>query len=43
VPTSTRQYVFVTECFGSVATVVSQPNETEIEFEDAAEVRRLSP
>ncbi len=43
VPTTTRQYVFVTECFGSVATVVSQPNETAVEFEDAAEVRRLSP
>ncbi len=43
VPTTTRQYVFVTECFGSVATIVSQPNETEIEFTDAAEVRRLSP
>jgi hypothetical protein len=33
----------VTECFGSVATVVSQTNELGAEFTDAAEVRRLSP
>ena len=42
-PTTTRTYVFVTECFGSVATIVSQANETDLEFQDAAEVRRLSP
>ncbi len=42
-PTTTRTYVFVTECFGSVATVVSQPNEPSVEFTSAAEVRRLSP
>ncbi len=43
VPMTTRTYVFVTECFGSIATIVSQPNETDVEFQDAAEVRRLSP
>jgi hypothetical protein len=41
--TTTRTYSFVTECFGSVATVVSQTNELGAEFTDAAEVRRLSP
>lgn len=41
--TTTRSYAFVTECFGSVATAVSQTNELGVEFTNAAEVRRLSP
>lgn len=43
VNTTTKSFVFVTECFGSVATVVSQANETQAEFSAAAEVRRLAP
>lgn len=39
--TVTRQFLFVAECFGTVATVVSEENETEIEFRRAAEIRRL--
>ena len=39
--TTTRQFLFVAECFGTVATVISQENETEIEFSRAAELRRL--
>ena len=39
-----RQTVaFVTECFGTIATLGSQANETGDEFSDVAEVRRLSP
>lgn len=41
--TTTRTQAFVTECFGSVATVVSQTNELGAEFTDASEVRRLAP
>jgi hypothetical protein len=41
--TVTRQFLFVTECFGTVATLVSQPNEFQSEFSSAAEVRRLAP
>lgn len=41
--TVVRTYAFVAECFGPVATVVSQNNETNDEFTNAAEVRRLSP
>jgi hypothetical protein len=43
IPTTQRTYLFVTECFGTIASVASQPNETVVEFDDAAEVRRLSP
>ncbi|MEZ4314015.1 MAG: hypothetical protein R3F14_38830, partial [Polyangiaceae bacterium] len=39
---TTRTYAFVTECFGNVATVVSQYNETGEEFTSTSEVRRLS-
>ncbi len=35
-------YSFVSECFGTVATIRSQDNETQDEFTDAAEVRRLA-
>jgi hypothetical protein len=43
VTTDVRQYVFVTECFGTVATVRSKDNEQGIEFSEPAEIRRLSP
>lgn len=41
--TVTRSYLFVTECFGTVASVTSTSNETEDEFTSAAEIRRLAP
>jgi hypothetical protein len=41
--TVTRQFLFMTECFGTVASMVSQPNEFQSEFSSAAEVRRLAP
>jgi hypothetical protein len=43
VPTVVRSFLFVAECFGTVATVVSKDNETETEFSQASEVRRLAP
>jgi hypothetical protein len=42
-PTDTRTFLFLTECFGTVAQVVSNSNERVVEFEEAAELRRLSP
>ncbi len=42
VPTITRTYLFVAECFGTVATINSTAGETQAEFSSAAEVRRLS-
>ena len=42
-PTVTRSFLFVTECFGTVATITSQAGETSTEFSSAAEVRRLTP
>lgn len=41
--TSSRTFAFVAECFGTAATITSQPNETHVEFTTAAEVRRLAP
>jgi len=41
--TRIRTYLFVAECFGTVATIRSQDNEDEVEFSDVAEVRRLAP
>lgn len=41
--TTVQSHSFVAECFGSVATVVSEDQEFEKEFTDAAEVRRLAP
>jgi len=38
-----RSYAFVSECFGTVASIVAQDGETEEEFTTAAEVRRLAP
>ena len=42
VRTTVRQMVFVAECFGTVATIVSQDDETQVEFDQASELRRLS-
>lgn len=41
--TVTRSFAFVTECYGTIATVSSKPNELQEEFTTAAEIRRLSP
>ncbi|MCC6527933.1 MAG: hypothetical protein IT373_35130 [Polyangiaceae bacterium] len=41
--TRTRSFALVTECFGTAATLVSQPNELGTEFTSLSEVRRLSP
>jgi|SRR5688572_9471954 hypothetical protein len=43
VVTTRRSYAFVAECFGTVATIVSQDYEPDDEFTDAAEVRRIIP
>jgi hypothetical protein len=41
--TTRRSYAWAAECFGTVATIVSQDYEPDDEFTDAAEVRRLIP
>jgi len=41
--TTQRTYAFVTECFGTIATMASQYNEVEAEFDDPSEIRRLTP
>lgn len=41
--TTRRSFAFMAECFGTVATIVSQDYESGAEFTDAAEVRRLAP
>ncbi|HTM21487.1 MAG TPA: hypothetical protein VL172_13295, partial [Kofleriaceae bacterium] len=38
-----RTYLFVSECYGTVATVVSNDYEPDAEFTQAAELRRLAP
>jgi hypothetical protein len=43
VVTTVRTFAFVTECFGTVASVRSRDNETSSEFTRAAEARRLAP
>lgn len=43
VPWSERQVLFVTECFGTIASVRSAPFESAPEFSEAVEVRRLAP
>lgn len=40
--TKVRTYAFVSECFGTVATIVSEDDEDEVEFTTASEVRRLA-
>lgn len=42
VPSSYRSFLFVAECFGTVAAVHSDVNETAVEFTRAAEIRRLA-
>jgi len=41
--TTLRTFAFVTECYGTIATVTSKENETNVEFTRAAEIRRISP
>ena len=41
--TPTRSFLFVSECFGTVASIFSNPGETAAEFTRAAEVERLAP
>lgn len=43
IPTTTRTFAFVAECYGTVARVRSRDNETQAEFTRAAEVERMSP
>jgi hypothetical protein len=43
ITTTSHRFVFVTECFGTVATMVSKDSETVDEFTTAAEVSRLAP
>jgi hypothetical protein len=43
IPTVTRSFTFVTECYGTVATITSQPNEVAAEFTQASELSRLAP
>jgi len=38
-----RTYAFVTECYGTIATITSNKNETNPEFTTAAEIRRIAP
>jgi hypothetical protein len=41
--TKVRTFAFVTECYGTIATVTSSDNENNVEFTHAAEIRRISP
>jgi hypothetical protein len=41
--TRVRSFSFVTECYGSVAQVLSRDNEADVEFTRAAEIRRIAP
>jgi hypothetical protein len=43
VPTVTRSFAFVTECFGTIATVSSQAGESSVDFTNVAELKRLTP
>jgi hypothetical protein len=43
VPNTIRTHMYVTECFGTVGTVVSEDHELESEFTDVKELRRLAP
>jgi hypothetical protein len=40
--TTIRTFSFVSECFGTVATITSENNEDEVEFTEASSVRRLA-
>ena len=41
--TTVRTFAFVTECYGTIASVTSAKNEPSVEFTHAAEIRRISP
>ena len=41
--TTVRTFAFVTECYGTIASVTSAKNEPNVEFTHAAEIRRISP
>jgi len=41
--TTVRTFAFVTECYGTVATVTSDDNEGDVEFTHALEIRRIAP
>lgn len=41
--TKVRTFAFVTECYGTVATVASEDNEGDVEFTHALEIRRIAP
>jgi hypothetical protein len=41
--TTQKTFAFVTECFGTVATIDSTTNESGDEFTDVSEIRRLTP
>lgn len=41
--TNIRSYIFVSECFGTVAVIRSTDNEPDAEFSDVSELRRLAP
>ncbi len=41
--TTQKTFAFVTECFGNVATINSELNETSAEFTQVSEIRRLTP
>ena len=43
VPGTMRTFLFVTECFGTVASVSSNANEPQVEFTTASELKRLAP
>ena len=40
--TTVRSFSFVSECFGTVASISAQDDETELEFTDVKELRRLT-
>ena len=43
VVTTHKTFAFVSECYGTVATITSENYETKAEFTSAAEVWRLAP
>jgi hypothetical protein len=43
VTTKVRTFAFVTECYGTVATITSEDNEGDVEFTHALEIRRIAP
>jgi hypothetical protein len=38
-----RSYVWVTDCYGTIAAMTSDPDEPDAEFTTASEVRRIAP